>query len=234
VTRTTAVFDRGPAEEFLLARGAGQHPHPGGTLHEHLLRVTDLLAAWGADRHLQAAGLCHACYGTDGYDQPLLALAERPVLLALAERPVLAALIGARAESLVYLYGSCDRAALHPLLPGPGPVPFRDRFTGRTVTPPEPDICAFTELTARQRARHHAAQPGHGRPARLCAASTVHPRPRAADRCRMAGLGQLTAGETPRGRGNRELRHPPDTPSNVSRKCQESSDRVVTSVDLAA
>jgi hypothetical protein len=139
VTRTTAVFDRGPAEEFLLARGAGQRPHPGGTLHEHLLRVADLLAEWGADRHLQAAGLCHACYGTDGYDQPLLALAERPVL---------AALIGARAESLVYLYGSCDRTAVHPLLPRPGPVPFRDRFTGRTVTPPEPDICAFTELTA--------------------------------------------------------------------------------------
>jgi hypothetical protein len=139
VTRTTAVFGRGPAEEFLLARGAGQRPHPGGTLHEHLLRVADLLAEWGADRHLQAAGLCHACYGTDGYDQPLLALAERPVL---------AALIGARAESLVYLYGSCDRTAVYPLLPGPGPVPFRDRFTGRTVAPPEPDVCAFTELTA--------------------------------------------------------------------------------------
>ena len=51
------------------------------------------------------AGLCHACYGTDGYDQALLGLDERPVLTALA---------GVRAESLVYLYGSCDRAAVYP------------------------------------------------------------------------------------------------------------------------
>ena len=135
----TAAFDRKRAQEFLLARGAAQRPHPGGTLHEHLPRVAELLASWGADQHLQAAGLCHACYGTDGYDQPLLALAERPVL---------AALVGAQAESLVYLYGSCDRAAVYPVLPGPGPVRFRDRFTGRIVTPSEPDVSAFTELTA--------------------------------------------------------------------------------------
>jgi catechol 2,3-dioxygenase-like lactoylglutathione lyase family enzyme len=85
------------------------------------------------------AGLCHACYGTVGYPHALLGLDERPVLSALA---------GARAEALVYLYGSCDRAAVHPALKESGPVPFRDRFTGGTRTPPERDICAFTELTA--------------------------------------------------------------------------------------
>ena len=69
------------------------------------------------------AGLCHACYGTAGYPHPLLGPDERPVLRAIA---------GARAESLVYLYGSCDRAAVHPALKEPGLVPFRDRFTGRT------------------------------------------------------------------------------------------------------
>jgi hypothetical protein len=51
-------------------------------------------------------------------------------------------------ESLVYLYGSCNRAAVYPALKGPGQVPFRDRFTGRTHIPPEPDIRAFTKLTA--------------------------------------------------------------------------------------
>jgi hypothetical protein len=85
----TAAFDRKRAQEFLLARGAAQRPHPGGTLHEHLLRVAELLASWGADQHLQAAGLCH---------------------------------VGARAESLVYLR------------------------THRHAS--EPDISAFTELTA--------------------------------------------------------------------------------------
>lgn len=126
-------------QEFLLDHGAGQLPHPGGTLHEHLVRVAALLAEWGADEDLQVAGLCHACYGTDGYPHPLLGLDERSVLRAIA---------GARAESLVYLYGSCDRAAVYPALKEPGQVPFRDRFTGRTHIPSEADIRAFTELTA--------------------------------------------------------------------------------------
>jgi hypothetical protein len=39
-------------------------------------------------------------------------------------------------------------AGLCHALTEPGQVPFRDRFTGRTYTPPEPDIRAFTELTA--------------------------------------------------------------------------------------
>jgi Domain of unknown function (DUF6817) len=86
-------------------------------LYEHLLRVAALLGEWEAGRGLQVAGLCHACYRTEGYPH---------VLLGLGERPVLSALIGARAESLVYLYGSCDRAAVG----DPGPVRFRDRFTG--------------------------------------------------------------------------------------------------------
>lgn len=126
-------------QEFLRDRGAGQLPHPGGTLYEHLVRVAALLAEWGASEDLQLAGLCHACYGTAGYPHALLGLDERPVLSALA---------GARAESLVYLYGSCDRATVYPDLKETGPVPFRDRFTGRTRTPPERDIRAFTELTA--------------------------------------------------------------------------------------
>ncbi len=125
--------------DFLLDRGAGKLAHPGGTLYEHLVRVAELLTAWGADQDLQAAGLCHACYGTDGYPEALLARSERPVL---------AALIGTRAESLVYLYGSCDRDVVYPVLGRAGPVSFRDRFTGLTHTPPDPDVRAFTELTA--------------------------------------------------------------------------------------
>jgi catechol 2,3-dioxygenase-like lactoylglutathione lyase family enzyme len=103
------------------------------------MRVAALLAAWGADEDLQTAGLCHACYGTDGFGQALMALSERPVL---------ADLIGARAEWLVYVYGSCDRDSVYPALGRPGPVPFRDRFTGRTYPLPEEDARAFTELTA--------------------------------------------------------------------------------------
>jgi (p)ppGpp synthase/HD superfamily hydrolase len=93
-------------QEFLLARGAGQLAHPGGTLHAHLNRVAALLAEWGADEDLQVAGLCHASYGTDGFGQALLTLDERPVLRALA---------GARVESLVY------GASLRQLVAGAAP-----------------------------------------------------------------------------------------------------------------
>jgi hypothetical protein len=98
-----------------------------------------LLSDWGADEVLQAAGLCHACYGTDGFDHAMVDVADRQALMEL---------IGPRAEALVYLYCSCDRAAVYPLLGSDGPVAFRDRFTGRTVVPPERDVRAFVEVTA--------------------------------------------------------------------------------------
>jgi len=133
------TVDRRRVEELLIARGADRLAHPGGTLYEHLRRVASLLQRWGADRAVQAAGLCHACYGTDGYDQALLEVTNRATLVSL---------IGSRAESPVYLYGSCDRRAVYPGLAGFGPVPFRDRFTTRTVVPTEQQLRDFLEITA--------------------------------------------------------------------------------------
>ncbi|UIX32261.1 hypothetical protein LUX31_20675 [Streptomyces sp. GQFP] len=114
-------------------------PHPGGTLLEHLRRVQLLLAEWDADPAIQTAGLCHATYGTDGF---------APALLPLTERATLVALIGEPAESLVYLYASCDRAAVYPRIDGTGAVAFRDRFTGLERIPPLADLRAFLEITA--------------------------------------------------------------------------------------
>jgi hypothetical protein len=127
------------AEKFLSDRGAARTAHPGGTLLDHLHRVTRLLSAWGADPDVQLAGLCHAAYGTDGFDGSLLGITERGVL---------AELIGDRAEALVYLYASCDRAAVYPRLGNGLPVSFHDRFTGREHTPAEADVRAIVEITA--------------------------------------------------------------------------------------
>jgi catechol 2,3-dioxygenase-like lactoylglutathione lyase family enzyme len=159
-----------PVREFLLERGADRLQHPGGTLYEHVRRVAELLAEWGAAGEVRAAGLCHACYGTDGY-----ALA----LLSLAERPVLSELIGPRAESLAYLYASCARAAVYPALGRSGPVPFLDRFTGTTRTPPERDIRAFVELTAANELdviRHSPAMAAEHGPALLWLFAAARPR----------------------------------------------------------
>ncbi|MGW3104985.1 DUF6817 domain-containing protein [Streptomyces sp. NPDC001100] len=114
-------------------------PHPGGTLVAHLQRVRDRLAGWGARPALQLAGLCHACYGTDGFPTALL-----PVDTG---RAGLAEVIGAEAEAIVYLYGACDRKATYPGLAEADGV-FRDRFTGALHRPGPQLRRDIAELTA--------------------------------------------------------------------------------------
>jgi hypothetical protein len=137
VTELTApTFEA--AEAFLRERGTEKIAHPGGTLYDHLRRVAGVLADWGADTDVQLAGLCHATYGTDGFGTALLDTGARGTL---------AALIGPRAESLVYLYGGCDRDAVYPRLSATGLVGFRDRFSGEIHAPSERDLRAFLEIT---------------------------------------------------------------------------------------
>jgi hypothetical protein len=133
------ALNRPRIERFLAAHGAEGMPHPGGTLLEHLVRVREQLAAWAAGPTVQAAGLCHAAYGTDGFAETLLDLADRDQL---------SALIGPAAESLVYFYGSCDRAAVYPRLGTAGPLTFRDRFTGAEYVPTDVELRGFMEITA--------------------------------------------------------------------------------------
>ncbi|MHC3474500.1 DUF6817 domain-containing protein [Streptomyces sp. 7R007] len=134
--RTTTPTHQATA--FLRELGADRIPHPGGTLLAHLDRVRDRLTAWNARPALRLAGLCHAAYGTDGFPAALLSLDRRTEL---------AAVIGPEAEELVYFYASCDRRATYPDFATPGSR-FRDRFTGRTLTPPAHLRRDFAELTA--------------------------------------------------------------------------------------
>jgi hypothetical protein len=131
------VIDARFVAEALAARGAGEIPHPGGTLLAHLERVHARLAEWGARPALRLAGLCHAYYGTDGFPTAL----GDPV-----RRGELAAIAGAEAERLVHLYASCDRGFSHPRLAEPGGA-FRDRFTGALLDPPLPARRDLAELT---------------------------------------------------------------------------------------
>jgi hypothetical protein len=126
------------AEALLRDTGATEIPHPGGTLFAHLRRVRDLLASWGANEDVRLAGLCHATYGTDGFATALLDTTERHRLVAAA---------GARAEALVYLYGSCRRADVYPHL-DQSTVTFPNRFTGASTVPDDAALRAFAEITA--------------------------------------------------------------------------------------
>jgi hypothetical protein len=138
------------ARTFLEELGAGALAHRGGTLLAHLDRVRGRLADWQARPALQQAGLCHACYGTDGFPA---------VLLPLGRRAELSAVIGAEAEAIVYFYGSCDRSASYATLADrAGQV--RDRFTGARHRPDEQLRRDFAELTAANEldlARHDPA-----------------------------------------------------------------------------
>ncbi|MFG2263801.1 DUF6817 domain-containing protein [Streptomyces sp. NPDC048720] len=118
--------------------GAQDMAHPGGTLLAHLRRVHDRLALWQARPALRLAGLCHAFYGTDGFPGALLPVTRRAEL---------AAVIGAEAESIVYLYASCDRGATYPDLARTD-APFHDRFTGVTHVPGVRSRRDFAELSA--------------------------------------------------------------------------------------
>lgn len=151
------TVDRKRVDTFLCSREAERLAHPGGNLYEHLCRVSMLLSDWGADETVQIAGLCHACYGTDGFDQAMVDVMDRRTLVDL---------IGQAAEELVYLYCSCDRAVVYPLLASNGPVVFRDRFTGRLHTPSQPEVRAFLEITAANEldalAHNHTLLSEHG------------------------------------------------------------------------
>jgi hypothetical protein len=127
-----------PGLDLLIARGADDIAHPGGTLGAHLRRVAARLVDHGADPDTVAAGACHAAYGTDGFP---------PALLTLDERELLRRAIGAAAEAHVRLYAGCDRAATYPRL-GDVVVAFADRFTGTTTPLARRGLRAFAAITA--------------------------------------------------------------------------------------
>ncbi|OZV83055.1 hypothetical protein CA850_05990 [Micromonospora echinospora] len=121
---------------WLRRHGAEQIAHPGGNLYAHLCRVSERLAVLGCGSEVQAAGLTHAVYGTDGFD---LALIDR------TDRAVLRDLVGADAEELVYLYGACDRRRSWRELAETGQV--FDRFVREVRTPDAARLRSLIDLS---------------------------------------------------------------------------------------
>ncbi|MGC4746130.1 DUF6817 domain-containing protein [Micromonospora sp. DT201] len=121
---------------WLRDHGAERIAHPGGNLYGHLCRVSERLAVLGCGSEVQAAGLTHAVYGTDGFD---LALLDR------ADRAVLRDLVGADAEELVYLYGACDRGRTWRELAETGQV--FDRFECHVRTPDAAQLRSLIDLS---------------------------------------------------------------------------------------
>jgi hypothetical protein len=118
--------------------GASAHAHPAGDVVEHFRRTYQLLRDWGEEDCVCWAGLYHAVYGTESFD---------PVLLSLDLREEVAGVIGADAESHVYLFCACDRAYLARRLVCEECPSFRDRFTKQTFVTTPAQLQAFCTVT---------------------------------------------------------------------------------------
>lgn len=139
VAAAVAAGVRPDALRFLLDRGTEAIDHPGGTLFDHLLRTAVTLAEWDVPEALVAAGLCHAVYGTDGFEVALCTTEQRADVRAL---------IGERAETVVYTYAASDRSVTWSPDADPAHLPYRDRFTGEERTLDPAEATEYWTLTA--------------------------------------------------------------------------------------
>ena len=140
-SETFGSYEKGPRDRafrVLLDCNTESIPHLSGCLFDHLKRTEQLLMAWGCSESVSTAGLCHALYGTDGFETAPLGLDGRDQL---------AEAVGEDIESLVYLYASCDRKFLYPQLGVKDRVVFRNRFTGDVFSPSDDRLRDFVDLT---------------------------------------------------------------------------------------
>lgn len=111
VIRTTLMFKTRPKRsqwfehlsQWLVGRGALKFEHSKGTLHDHLVRVFDLLMRRdGMTLEVAYAGGLHSIYGTNVYQKQLLVPTPNT-------RGVVASQFGKEAEALAYLFSVLNR-----------------------------------------------------------------------------------------------------------------------------
>jgi hypothetical protein len=124
------------AVSFMKSREADRTDHSGGDLLSHLQATADLLHSWGNTDDVCLAGLCHAVYGTEGFQRSMLDVSQRNALKEVIEP---------EAEALVYFYASAERNTFCPSITL-GPVSFRDRFTNSVFEPDETMLRNCLEL----------------------------------------------------------------------------------------
>lgn len=110
--------------------------HSGRTLFDHLSGTRDLLAEWGNDEDICAAGLFHSIYGTQYYKVQSASLDRR--------RDVAAA-IGDRAERMAFLFCVTDRPGFFEQADAEAPV-LRDRVHETDVAVDRDTISALIEI----------------------------------------------------------------------------------------
>jgi hypothetical protein len=148
------VTVRDRLDASLHALGAAAFPHLNGNLEVHLQGTERLLRQWGSRDAVCVAGLYHAVYGTDGI---------AGCLTGLDAREAVARVIGDEAESLVYLYGACDRERFHPRIGTPAQNTFVDRVAAREYPIDAATLCDFCEITVANELDLALGNPGFAR-----------------------------------------------------------------------
>lgn len=110
--------------KFLREANTDGLPHSERHLLDHLLGTRRLLVEWGARPALCDAGLFHSVYGTEHY---------QPQAIPLAMRDAVRELIGAEAETLVWLFAIMRRETFDQNLERRGELTVQDRLTGELI-----------------------------------------------------------------------------------------------------
>ena len=92
---------------YLIRIGADKIPHTRKTYLGHAIGTYRDMKSWGASDALCCAAMFHSIYGTEGFQD---------FTLPLAQRDELRALIGEYAELLAYANCAMDRASFHALV----------------------------------------------------------------------------------------------------------------------
>jgi hypothetical protein len=103
--------------------GCKKIPHvKGGSLYDHLCRVSEFLARHGCDEVTVLASRAHSLYSTEFFSQGLLSTQKRDLLQAI---------IGKEAEDLVFHFCGLDRSTIESTN---NHLSYRNRFTGEQAS----------------------------------------------------------------------------------------------------
>jgi hypothetical protein len=122
-SRRSATFEK--LSHFLVAHGALKHKHGKGYLHDHLMRVSNLLESKQTTPALICGGGLHSIYGTNAFHQQMISPSPD-------NRAMVATEFGKEAEALAYAFSVLDRPKTLDRQHGPDPVTVELRYSQQT------------------------------------------------------------------------------------------------------
>jgi hypothetical protein len=125
--------------EFLRSRVGAGVAHSWSSLLEHLTGTRAILLSWEADPAVCTAGLFHSVYGTESFDQAMIARGEREAVRST---------IGEESEELVYLFSVMTGQSFEAAIDETATHRINDRIAHRWIDVPHPVFVGLCNLGA--------------------------------------------------------------------------------------